>query len=130
MSLIKKPVLCSCVLQVQLYIFLPDNIFEVFLQKQHHSLVPLTFCTINHNRWYNFSTRYSSETLLQRNTKEVEKYRYFRCIKNLKNRYSQFMLPYFSFSWPFLHNICMRDINVVDLINAIKIENMLGWLCP
>ena len=45
MSLIKKPVLWSCVLQVQLYIFLPDNIFEVFLQKQHHSLVPLTFCT-------------------------------------------------------------------------------------
>ena len=73
MSLIKKPVLWSCVLQVQLYIFLPDNIFEVFLQKQHHSLVPLTFCTINHNRWYNFSTRYSSETLLQGNTKEVAK---------------------------------------------------------
>ena len=34
MSLIKKPVLWTCVLQVQLYISLPDNIFEVFLQKK------------------------------------------------------------------------------------------------
>ena len=31
MSLIKKPVLWNCVLQVPLYIFFPDNIFEVFL---------------------------------------------------------------------------------------------------
>ena len=54
MSLIKKPVLWNCVLQVQLYIFLPDNTFEVLLQKQNHSLVPLTLCTINHKRWYNF----------------------------------------------------------------------------
>ena len=68
---------------VQLYISLPDNIFEVFLQ--NHSLVPLTFCTINHKRWYNFSTRHSRETLLQGNTKDVEKYRYFSCIKNPKN---------------------------------------------
>ena len=56
MSLIKKSVLWNGVLQVQLYISLPDNIFEVSLQKQNHSLVPLTFCTINHKRWYNFST--------------------------------------------------------------------------
>ena len=129
MSSIKKPVLWNCVLQVQLYIFLPDKIFEVFLQKQNRSLVPLTFCTINHNRWYNFSTRYSSETLLQGNTKEVEKYRYFRCIENLKTIH---ILCYhiFRFHGPFLHNICMRDINLVDLINAIKKEHMLGWLCP
>ena len=53
----------------------------------YHSLVPLTFCTINHKRWYSFSTRHSRETLLQGNTK-VE-------LKNLKNRYSHFMLPYF-----------------------------------
>ena len=97
MSLIKKPVLWNCVLQVQLYISLSDNIFEVFLQKQNHSLVPLTFCTISHKRWYNFSTRHSREALLQGNTKDVEKYRYFSCIKNPKNRYSQFMSPYFSF---------------------------------
>ena len=34
MSLIKKSVLWNCVLQVQLYISLPDNIFEVFLPKK------------------------------------------------------------------------------------------------
>ena len=77
MSLIKKSVLWNCVLQVQLYISLPDNIFEVFLQKQNHSLVPLTFCTINHKPWYNFSMRHSREPLLQRNTKEVEKIQVF-----------------------------------------------------
>ena len=65
MSLIKKSVLWNCVLQVQLYISLPDNIFEVFLQNQNHLLAPLTFCTTNHKRWYNFSTRHSRETLLQ-----------------------------------------------------------------
>ena len=97
MSLIKKPVLWNCVLHVQLYTSLPDNIFEVFLQKQNLSLVLLTFWTINHKRWYNFSTQHSRETLLQGNTKEVEKYMYFSCIKNLKNRYSHFMFPYVSF---------------------------------
>ena len=34
MSLIKKLVLWNCVLQVHLYISLPDNIFAVFLQKK------------------------------------------------------------------------------------------------
>ena len=72
MSLIKKSVLWNCVLQVQLYISLPDTIFDEFLQ--NHSLVPLTICTLNHKRWYNFSTRHSRETLLQGNTKDVEKY--------------------------------------------------------
>ena len=77
--------------QVQLYIFLPDTIFDVFWQ--NHSLVPLTFCTINHKRWYNCSTRHSRETLLQGNTKEVEKYRYFSYIKNPTNRCSDLMFP-------------------------------------
>ena len=95
MSLIKKSVLWNCVLQVQLYISLPDTIFDEFLQ--NHSLVPLTFCTLNHKRWYNFSTRHSRETLLQGNTKDVEKYMYFSCIKNPKNRCSDLMFPYFSF---------------------------------
>ena len=94
MSLIKKSVLWNCVLQVQLYISLPDKIFEVFLQKQNHSLVPLTFCTINHKQWYNFSTRHSRETLLQGSTKEVEKYRYFSCITNAKNRCSNLMFKF------------------------------------
>ena len=85
------------VLQVQLYISLPDNIFEKFLKKQNHSLVPLTFCTINHKRWYSFSTRHARETLLHGNTTEIEKYRYFSCIKNPKNRCSNLMFPYFSF---------------------------------
>ena len=109
MSLIKKAVSWNSVLQVHLYIFLPDNIFEVFLQKQNHSLVPLTFCTINHKRWYNYkvSTRHSRETLLQGNTKEVAKYRYFSCIKNLKNRYLCYHI--FRFNGPSL-----RDINLVD----------------
>ena len=64
----KKPVLWNCVLQIQLYISLPDKIFEAFLQKQNHSLVPLKFRTINHKRRYNFSKRHSKETLLQGNT--------------------------------------------------------------
>ena len=46
-----KLILWNCVLQVHLYISLPDDIFQVFLQKQNHSLVPLTFCTINHKRY-------------------------------------------------------------------------------
>ena len=74
MSLIKKSVLWNCVLQVQLYISLPDTIFDVFLE--NHSLVPLTFCTLTHKRWYNFSTRHSRETLLRGNTKDT---------KNMKN---------------------------------------------
>ena len=78
---VKKPVLWNCVLQVQLYISLRDNIFEAFLKKQNHSLVPLIFCAINQKRWYNFSTRHFRETLLEGNTKEDEKYRYFSCIK-------------------------------------------------
>ena len=57
----------------------------------------LTICAINHKRWYNFSTRHSKETLLQGNTKDVEKYRYFSCIKNPKNWCSDLMFPYSSF---------------------------------
>ena len=106
-------VLWNCVLQVQLYISLPDTIFDVFLQ--NHSLVPLTFCAINHKRWYNFSTQHSRKTLLQGNRKEVEKYRYFSCIKNPKNpRCLDLMFPYFRFNGPSLHNICMWDMNLVD----------------
>ena len=112
MSLIKKPVLWNCVLQVQLYIFLPDNIFEVFLQKQNHSLVPLTFCR------YNVSTRHSRETLLQGNTgilAAFRKYRYFiAALKILKIGIHVLCYHIFRFNCPFLHNICMRDINLVD----------------
>ena len=114
MSLIKKPVLWNCVLQVQLYISLPHNIFEAFLQKQNHSLVPLIFNTINHKR-YLVQLFYATfqRNLLQGNTKENKKYRYFNCIKNPKNRCSDLMFSYF-FPSLLLHNICMRDINLVD----------------
>ena len=50
--------------QVQLYIFLPDTIFDVFWQ--NHSLVPLTFCTINHKRWYMMGLRDILEKLCYR----------------------------------------------------------------
>ena len=84
MSLIKKSVLWNGVLQVQLYISLPDNIFEIFLQKQNHSLVPLTFCTINHKRWYNFPTRHSSETCCREIRKKLKNTGILAALKILK----------------------------------------------
>ena len=114
MSLIKKPVLWNCVLQVQLYIFLPDNIFEVFLQKQNHSLVPLTFCTINHNDGTTFLRDILEKLCYRKIQKKLKNTGILAALKILKIGIHILCYHIFRFNGPFLHKICMRDINLVD----------------
>ena len=105
MSLIKKPVLWNCALQVQLYISLPDDIFEIFLQKQNHSLVPLTFYTINRKRWYILEKRCYREI-----RKTLKNTGILAALKIVKIGIHSLCSHIFRFNGPSLHNIC-RPLN-------------------